>query len=529
MRFILIVIPIFLLSFWSCQPSINKELHKAELLIKTAPDSAKYLLNEIEKDYPSMNRREKALFGLLFSQLSNNNTPYLKELIDFSIDYYSRGNIQNQKHYLSLCYFFKSRILSQDRQDADAVVYLYKAKEQGESEKNYWLLARIYFDLGQIAINQDETEKSLKYFSKSAEYFEKSQEKEHQSNVFMIINWLHQLLGNYDIAIEYSFNALDLATDSITKGNVINGIGYSYFLLEKSDSALYYMKYSLEYPSLEINRSLRNYMIAKVYQNLQKEDSVYFYLNKALQYEREINIEKEIYEMLVDWSIKNGEKDKVAYYIEKQRIAEDSVKKIENQPKIDIVEHIYHSEREITKVKNQRVLLIVSVIFVLLAGLLTFFYLQKNKRNEQNKALVYKTELEKKGLELKLKELKNEIEKAKIRYKDIKKKAVPSQHEQIEKTCYNEVLHIDNENLFMEKMNKVLNNFPHKLQGNYPSISYKEIVWCCLYILDISTLDISLLLDLTLSSQYKFKQRLAKKLHFTSTKELEKMLKAVMY
>jgi uncharacterized membrane-anchored protein YhcB (DUF1043 family) len=475
-----------------------------------------------------MNDDEKALFGILFTQASGENG-ISSEFIDFSLEHYKRSS--HQKRYLSMAYFLKSRLLSKEKQDSEAIVYLHNAKEIGESEKNNWLLARIYFDLGQIALNQSEIEKSLDYFLASAGYFEKSQEKNHQANVFMIVNWIHQELGNDDIAIEYSFNALELTTDSITKGNVINGIGYSYFLSGKNDSALYYLKLSLEYPTPDINRSLRNYIIATVYKKLPNEDSLYFYLNQALQYPLDINIEEDVYKMLTDWAMKNEEWSDVTYYMEKQKTVEDSIKKIENQPKITVVERLYFLDKDIAKVKKQRIIWILSIVIAIIIGFLVFIYQHNNKKKEQKRASDYQLELEKKKNEFKRKEfrneiekLQNEIEKGKIKYKDAKKKAAPEQRDLIEKAAYNEALQVDNESFFIEKMNKVLNHFPQKLKENYPTASYKEIAWCCLYILDIPTSDISLLLDLKLSSQYKFKQRLAKKLHFHSTKDLEKML-----
>ena len=143
---------------------------------------------------------------------------------------------------------------------------------------------------------------------------------------------------------------------------------------------------------------------------------------------------------------------------------------------------------------------------------------------QKDELLEKKDELLDKKHELLLQNFLNEWKQIKIKYSTVRKKANFAEREQIDKKVYNEVFCFENEAIFTDKMNKALNHLPDKLKTDYPNITHKEIIWCCLFMLQIPTTDISLILDYKQSSLYKFKQRLGKKLGFSSLKDFEQML-----
>ncbi len=77
-------------------------------------------------------------------------------------------------------------------------------------------------------------------------------------------------------------------------------------------------------------------------------------------------------------------------------------------------------------------------------------------------------------------------------------------------------------------MNHAFNNIVDKLQTDHPTLSRKEISWCCLHLLDISNTDRVLLLETTTEGLYKLKQRIAQKLNLANTKELDAYLRGIV-
>lgn len=91
---------------------------------------------------------------------------------------------------------------------------------------------------------------------------------------------------------------------------------------------------------------------------------------------------------------------------------------------------------------------------------------------------------------------------------------------------YNNALYLSSWEDFNREMNHAFNNIIVVLNTEYPTITRKEIVRCCLHLLDIPHTDRMLLLELSSDSLYKLKQRMAQKLNLKSTKELDPFLSA---
>jgi hypothetical protein len=93
---------------------------------------------------------------------------------------------------------------------------------------------------------------------------------------------------------------------------------------------------------------------------------------------------------------------------------------------------------------------------------------------------------------------------------------------------YNNILHLDDWPKFKQEMNHTFNQIVDRLELDYSGISKREIIWCCLQLLDIPNADKMLLLDTTANSLYKLKQRLAQKMSLKSTKELDSFLRELI-
>jgi hypothetical protein len=173
-------------------------------------------------------------------------------------------------------------------------------------------------------------------------------------------------------------------------------------------------------------------------------------------------------------------------------------------------------------------ILIVSVlIFILILSSGLVFFLYKRNRHKRELLEVYKIQLNKKQ-EFVTQKLSQKIEEARTLQIDIRKNATADERVKLDIELYNNALYLNNWDDFNREMNHAFNNIVSVLNAKFPTITRKEIIWCCLHLLDIPHTDRMLLLEASSDSLYKLKQRLAQKLNLESTKELDPFLKTMI-
>ncbi|NDV69842.1 tetratricopeptide repeat protein [Dysgonomonas sp. 25] len=508
----------------SAQSITVKDIEDAskELLTSGNPTML-HLYQELEENYPQMTDEQKAVFGLKYTEaLDATQTPVADlKYLDFSIDYYARTN-NKKKHVHALLY--KGRHYKTQRNYPAAIQTFLKAKDQLNPSKDFNLLGNVYIELAHLAAYQDEFSKSLGYTNIAIENFEKSNYQVNLTASYVLKSWIYQTIGELDSAIISSKYVLEATPKLEQKGDALNDIGYAYYQKGNLDSAHYFIKRSLHYPYDHKNGAIRFYHQAQVYTDLYEYDSAKIYLRKALYDPIDIYTQNDCYKLLVRLSLMSGETDNLAWYIAQQQICADSIRKIEMQPNINTIEELHKTTKETEEARTQNTILAIVIIIIVVIAALILLFLHKQKKKVSDKADTYKVELEKKHETL-LQELHYDFEKTREKYAEKRKKADFIQRQEIERTIYEEVLYIDDEQKFFSKMNAVLNHLPDKLKAEYPAITSKDIICCCLFVLDIPTQDIAMLMDYTQSSLYKFKQRLAKKLNLSGSKELEQMLR----
>ncbi|NDV56967.1 tetratricopeptide repeat protein [Bacteroides sp. 519] len=518
--YLYLFVALFFLS--GCNSYVNSNLQKAEKQLAHASDSSLLILQSLDEDYPNMTDKEKALFGLLYFQACDKEGVVLSstELIDYSIDYFKK---KGNKERLATSYFYRGRYCGDRREYGNAIQDMLKALELANHKKDHSLLGKIYCDLGQISVNQGENEKALDYVSRSMKHFNETDEIDNLAKMYLISSWVNVQMSNYDTAIQSTLKAIDLTADSLVIGDAYRELASIYNYMEKYDSTVYYAKQSILYPYFSTNQSLRYNTIANAYFSLSEYDSVIAYVNKAFEFPYDIYIERTLYRVLTNTYYNKNDKEKTELYLSKFYQCKDSIEKLEKNPNIKLIEEVHYSQIEKEKIKSHRLWLVILIIFILVVAGFIFYTLHKRTYRKETEVNVYKEELGKK-YSLLLEEVVDEIQQVKNKYAEQRRNAKFEERVDIDKKVYEEVLHYNNESKFIDKMNRKLNALPEKLTKDYPEISYREIIWCCLFVLRVPTTEISMLLDYTQSSQYKFKQRLVKKLNLKSTKDLEELL-----
>ena len=527
MKFItlhIIIAVILSISLTSCSTTPS-ELKIAEQVMEVHPDSALHILQKIPSEKYSSDTN-RALYGILLFQALDKNDMTLQpdSLIDFSIVYYLK---QNDKPHLAMAYFYNARELNYKTEYEKASIEYYKSIDNCNPNSDYLLLGKIYSDLASINFVQKENSEARRKYRIAASFFTKAGKMRNISNEYLNIGYTYVVEKKYKIARVYYRRVYSLNPDSLTIGAVLNEIGTSYYHNKQFDSALYYYKKSLSYPVKKINKSIRYYTVADVMFNTKQYDSSTVYAIKSLKYPANHFTRRECYRILVNVSYLQGDIKSMNRYMTKYQLYVDSIRVIESQTKATVIEKQHNSKAKATVAKQNlttyTLLLTAAILIVLIIGMYLYHRSKLRKLEIRN----YRQELNSKQVFVS-QSITTKIEELKSIQTETRKQTQPADREKLSKELYNNALHIDNWDLFSSEMNHAFNNIVDKLQTDHPTLSRKEICWCCLHLLDISNTDRVLLLETTTEGLYKLKQRVAQKLNLINTKELDTYLRNIV-
>ncbi|HEY6914306.1 MAG TPA: hypothetical protein VI413_06490 [Paludibacter sp.] len=498
------------------------EMKQAEQIMETSPDSALHILQHMQS-IQTMSDANRALYGLLyFEALDKNNKPLQPDsLISFSLNYYQS---HNKKNYLAKCYYYKARILKSTQRFDDATMLYLKALDLiSDNQENYLLLGKIYSDMGDICIMQKDYNESLRKFNESVSWFTKARNKVEASYRVISIGKVYHFQRRYIKALQFYERALSQTRDSLLQGFAFQEIGINYFWAKQYDSAQYYLRKSLQFPYKGTNYAIRSSNLGDLFFEQQQYDSAFFYASLALKYPTTFFNQRECYRILANTEYQRRDFDKMGFYISKYQDCTDSVRKIEIQTKTTVLEDMHQTTQAASITKRFLVVLVWVVPIILLVSLLIVFRLRKRNKGKEKQLEEAEVQISQKQ-SLLIDSLKQKIEEARSMQLASYKKATPAQREQMDRELYDKCLHVGDWELFRRLMNRTFNNVVDLLETKYPDITHKELVWSCLYLLDIPTPDIALVLESQTASLYKLKQRLTQKMNLKSTRELEQLL-----
>jgi len=512
----------FLICYWlvGCT-SVPTEMVVAERIVETHPDSALNILQKLKPEkYQSNSNR--ALFGLLlFHALEKTDKKMQPDsVINFSISYFTKAN-DNIK--LAGCYFYKGHKFKHEQQYADATGMYLKALDCLKNTKNYYLLGRIYSDMGDVYSFQSNFSEALKKYQSSLVCLNHSGDRIVAGFVLISIGRNYSLRKNRRVAQLYFKKAIYKMNDSILVGAAFQEMGINFHINKQLDSAQFYLRKSLQYPYRSTNYAIRNYCLADVMFDLEQYDEANKYATIALNYEAGFYTKKECYRILVNVAYLRKDIHQMGKYMILYQAYSDSVLQINTHTKIDVLENLHNTAQSTLKIK-QNVILVISVLIIILILSIYFaivlYKLNKIKKDQLN---VSKHELTN-NQKLYSESLSKNITDIRLLQTGIRKKASPPERDLLDKKIYQKALNLDNWDDFKLEMNHTFNNIVDKLVSKCPSITHKEITWCCMQLLDIPHADRMVLLEASSDSLYKLKQRLAHKLNLKSTKELNSYL-----
>lgn len=514
------IIPILFVLLVGCSLLPN-DLKTAETALQTNPDSA---LSILKKMNPSnfISDADRALYGLLYFEALDKTKGDLKpdSLIDFSLSYYLRSN-NNVR--LAKSYFYKAKTLKVDQRFDDATVLYLKAIDLVKNTDESLLLGKIYSDIGDICSIQKDFKESLNKYKTSIGFFQRSGDSIEISYSLTYTGRVYRFMKEHDTALKYYNQALHYTKDSLSNGLAYQEMGINYFMAKKYDLAQYYLRKSLTYPAVSNYYAIRNFILADLFFEKQQYDSAALYATTALKYPSTFFVQRDCYRILVNTEYGRGDFKQMAAYMSKYQDCTDSVRKIETQTKTTVLEDLYQTSDKVGK--TRRYLLLSGFIIALIAALSVFVVYRlrlRNKGKDDELKQVEKT-LSKKQ-ELLRENLLQKIEETRTFQMVVYKKSSIREREEMDREMYRNILHVEDRQAFARLMDKTFNNVFSNLETRYPELTYKELIWCCLFLLGLPNNEIALILDSQPASLYKLKQRIGQKMNLVSTRDLPQML-----
>ena len=514
-------LPLICLFLISCS-STPTELKVAEQIIESKPDSALKILQSI-KPQSIKSDYNRALYGVLKAKALDNNYILLTSdsTLDFSIAYYQKTNNQQG---LAASYFYKAKVYKNMQKYDKAIILYLKAMDYFIAHKENTYLGITYRDLGYICFIQKTKKEAREKLQLSIKYFKLAgRVNDVHSEIVNIGRTYNVEKSELKTAITYFRYVLRHTKDSVICGKTLLEIGTAYHNNRLQDSALLYLWKSLKYPTIGTYNSARYYTLADIDFDIAKYDSASYYAKMALSYPHNFYTQRECYRILTNMEYLRKDITQMNKYMEQYKSSSDSVRNIESQPKFKVLESLHYADLMAKKAKREMTLFVVILLIsMLLSGLLVHALYKRNKQKKQQLSIV-KDELNQKQQHVS-QSLSKKIEDTKA-YHIIKQKNYKTE---LVKLIYNNTLYLDNWQEFKFEMNHTFNQIIDKLEEEYPEITQRELIWCCLHLLEIPNSDRIYILDTTSDGLYKLKQRLSRKVKLKSTKELDEFLKKII-
>lgn len=507
---------------YSCSFMPN-EIKTAERIMETNPDSALHILQHMRTDKTMLSSADRALYGLLlFQALDKSNKPLKPDsVINFSVNYYQDIN---DKPHLAKSYYYKAHQYKKAQRFDDATLLYLKALDLVQNNKDYDLLGKIYSDMGDICAFQKDYNESLRKYQKAKEYFIKASDTIDACYKLLDVGRIYHFLKDYKKAHNYYRQALSQTSDLMLRGAAYQETGINYYWAKQYDSAQYFLRKSLKYPYIGTSYAIRSSTLADLFFDINKYDSAFHYANLALKYPTTFFNQRDCYRILANIEYIRGDLKQIAFYMSKYQDCTDSVRKIETQTKTSVLEDLHQTNGAFSKSRHFLILLGCIIPLIILLSLFIVYRLRKKSKGKEKQLEEAEVQLTEKQ-NLFIDSLIHQMQETRVSQAVAYKKATIPLREQMDKELYNTCLHVNDWEAFKRLMNKTFNNIITTLESDYSDLTRKDLMWCCLFLLDIPNQDMAIILDSQPASLYKLKQRLAQKLNLKSTKELDQLLK----
>jgi len=519
----------------SCYETPNG-LNTADSLMESSPDSALQILKQIRpnKLYTSSN---EAWYALLMSQALDRNDIKLEtdSIIKTATDYYT-GKEPERAAY---AWFYYARIEG-NRGNADQQVNnLLKAQKFAQFTVNYKLQGLIYSEKAKMYESQKQYDSMIHYNRLSLHSFQLA-----NSTQNCIINLIN--LGNGfmyssrpDSAIPYYTAAGKMALtirDTLLMSTVYKCIGTVYYLQKQFREALNYYKLA-PITNIGVYDANKRYLMAKAYIETGELDSARILLTKIADphefapdyynlwlriYEKEGNLKAALRTAVKITYIKDSVNDR------KLSVSFAGLDKKYKYQGLQI-----ENQNLVIKNKQRGIFLLFSLFVLCFSFVVALFWrlnIKKKQFDVQNELLGK----EKAFVEIEKEKVEKEKENSTLLEKQLKLQAILLLNiEQHRKNVIkrpgiwkneSKEMHPEQNNTFHKEliacMDLEYTDISHRLIVDFPSLTKRDILICCLLLAGFDTGMIATILDVKLESITKYRYRLRLKFQLQNSDNL---------
>jgi len=520
---------------YSCS-EVPNGLKTADRLMESYPDSALGILKRIHptKLYTTSN---KALYALLMSQALDKNDIKLEtdSIIKTATDYYT-GKEPERAAY---AWFYQARIDGNRGNAEEQANNLLKAQTFARHTVNFKLRGLIYSEKAKMYESQKQFDSLIHYSRLSFHSFQLSNST--QNSIICLINLGHGFMysSRPDSAIRYLTTAGKMALtihDTLMLSTVYKSLGSVYFMQYHFREALDYYKRA-PITHIGVYDANKWYLMAKTYIEEGKLDSARILLQKI---DNPQEFAPDYYKLWLSIYEKKGNLKEALRTAIKISDVKDSV----NDRKLSVsfagLDKKYkyqglqiENQNLIIKNKQRGIFLLFSLFVLSIFVVVALFWrlnIKKKQFNVQNELL----EKEKAFVEIEKEKVEKEKENSNLLEKQLKLQAILllniEQHRNnvIKRPAIwkNESREMNPEqnNTFHEEliacMDLEYTDISHRLLKEFPTLSKRDILICCLLLAGFETGMIATILDVKLESITKYRYRLRLKFQLQNSDNL---------
>lgn len=517
---------------WACNDSQQTGLLlRAERMLESSPDSSMMLLKGMAPE--QLDRAHYASYALLYTEALDKSGKQIisDSLLNIALEYYGKkGNsVALAKCYYYLgCYHWE---LEEWSKAIDSYVY---AESIALDFSAYNLLGLIYGRLGRLYTKQLNIEKALDMYSRSVDCYDKAGNQKNKARALGNKGRTFLYTQQYDSAVCYLKHAEELHRehrDTSVLNVCLNLQGYIWLKSGNIEQAK---------KVIGLNNASRQYaLLGEVFLAEKQLDSAEFYLYRALA---SVNNERQkigLYQRLSEVARMKGDKENVIDYLLRrcavtdsvyQGFVKNSVEKWRTNSRYERAQKEAIASR-LKAVSSQRLLGIVSAVFLIVVSVYQFLHSRKRKKLYEYRFLIQQLQISEANLQNLLEwQLEEKSEHLRIFFErrvEILKNLINLDLFDVKKLrekLPDIGLSPEDWQLLKEGLNVSMNGVVECIENAYPGLTEDDRRYCYLYYAGFSTQEIAVLLNIHLDSIYKKRNRIRQRLHLEDDVTLEDFL-----
>lgn len=383
------------LSACGLQKEYPEAMQQAIRCLDTNPDSARFYLASISSNIPEEPEETRMYHALL--TLRAEDKLYVRQtsdsLIKSIVTYYNK---QGDTAKRLEAYYMLGRIYRDLDEPLEALKAFQEAADLGKKTQQYDLLGRVYEQKMYVFSYQNLLAEASEMANKSYDYYCMQKDTigityalRNKARLYSKINQKDSMEICYQKAVRIAFNA----KDTLTAYSILRELAAILADLHRYDDSEKALAYIPEKSKKE--NAITLYNIARIHLYRQQEDSARYYLLKALQakYNKNIYLQKSIYQQLSSLSEKQGEVAQALRYERTCAMFKDSIAAITQTEAIYKIHALYNyqkikqeKDRLLLQNEHQQKLLYLSLLILLGISILISWGIRRFKQYKQNVA-----------------------------------------------------------------------------------------------------------------------------------------------